>query len=55
MATAAYQTLYPTLAEKNKAHRSLGKPGIIDSCHAFASDGEVVKNRWPQFYAGSES
>jgi hypothetical protein len=55
MATAAYQTLYPTLVKKNRAHRNLGKPGIIDSCHAFASDGEVVKKRWPKFYTGSES
>ncbi len=55
LATAAYQTLYPTLAKKNKAHRSLGKPAIIDSCHAFASDGELVRKRWPQFYSGSRS
>jgi hypothetical protein len=55
MATAAYQTLYPTLANKNKAHRSLGKPAIIDSCYAFASDGEVVRKRWPNFYTGSVS
>ncbi len=49
------ETLYPMLAKKKKAHRSLGKPAIIDSCYAFASDGEVVRNRWPQFYTGSES
>ena len=55
MGTAAYQSLYPALAKKNKAHGGLGKPGIIDSCHAFAGDGEVVRKSWPKFYTGSES
>lgn len=25
----------------------------IDTCHAFASDGEVVRERWPDLYTGS--
>ncbi len=54
-ATVAYQTLFPVLSEKNKAHGSNRKPSLIDSCHAFASDGEVVRKRWPEFYTGSES
>ena len=29
------------------------KPRIIDSCHAYASDGLVVKEAWPEFYTGS--
>ena len=54
-ATVAYQTLFPALSKKReKAPRSGRKPGIIDSCHAFASDGEVVKKRWPEFYTGSD-
>ncbi len=54
-ATVAYQTLFPALAKKNKAHGSHRKPRIIDSCHAFAGDGEVVRKRWPEFYTGSKS
>lgn len=26
------------------------RPGIIDSCHALAADGEVVRRHYPQFY-----
>lgn len=62
MATVAFQTLY---GWKERAKREAGlsasdgppareipgrKPGFIDSCHALASDGEVVKTHWPQFY-----
>lgn len=56
-ATVAYQTLYPTLAkkraEKPKERPRLGKPPLVDSCHAFRSDGEIVEKRWPEFYTGS--
>jgi Protein of unknown function (DUF2889) len=57
MATVAYQTMWKyvsadmTQSEPGAARR----PGVIDSCHAFASDGEIVRTRWPQFYAGSNS
>lgn len=62
MATVAFQTLY---GWKERAKREAGlsrtdgppagaaagkKPGFIDSCHALASDGEIVKSHWPQFY-----
>ncbi|MGI9301778.1 MAG: DUF2889 domain-containing protein [Gammaproteobacteria bacterium] len=57
IATAAFQTIYPL---KTK-HASTGKaasdatirPLIINTCHAFATDSEVVKRQWPQFYTGS--
>lgn len=56
-ATVAYQTLYPTLAKKRaenpKERPRLGKPPLVDSCHAFRSDGEIVEKRWPEFYTGS--
>lgn len=52
MATVAFQTLYPTLAKKNKGKPINKKPRLIDSCHAFRGDGEVVKATWPDFYSG---
>ena len=55
IATVAYQTLYPTLSKSRKHQRGIGKPPLIDSCHAFRSDGEIVKKRWPEFYVGSDS
>lgn len=53
MATVAYQTLYPTLSKKKKTPKKGGKPALIDSCHAFAADGPVVREAWPEFYTGS--
>ena len=58
-ATVAYQTLYPMLAkkraEKHKERPGMGKPPLVDSCHAFRSDGEIVEKRWPEFYTGPKS
>ena len=63
MATVAFQTLY---GWQERRKRETGrseregppspeaapgrKPGFIDSCHALASDGEVVRTHYPQFY-----
>jgi len=63
MATVAFQTLYGW-QERQKREAGLAKfggppdrettagrkPGFLDSCHALASDGEVVRTHWPQFY-----
>jgi len=62
VATTAFQTIYPVLsrekAEREKAAsepatgRQRSRPGLIDTCHAFASDGEIVRKLWPQFHTG---
>ena len=62
MATVAFQTLYG-YQERRKRETGLSKsegppdreatgrrPGFIDSCHALASDGDVVRTQYPQFY-----
>jgi hypothetical protein len=61
VATTAYQTIFPYRERQRAAAPAAGsaagkpprKPRLIDSCHAFASDGEVVKRYWPEFYTGS--
>jgi hypothetical protein len=62
VATTAFQTIFPYRdrqrrgegsADHGAAERSRRKPRLIDTCHAFASDGEVVKHYWPEFYTGS--
>ncbi|HWA47884.1 MAG TPA: DUF2889 domain-containing protein [Dongiaceae bacterium] len=67
MATVAFQTLYGW-QERRKREAGLTKsdgppaadaapgkkPGFIDSCHALASDGDIVKEHWPQFYKARE-
>ena len=52
MATVVFQTLYPKIARKVENPNPDKKPGLIDSCHAYRSDGEVVKRTWPSFYTG---
>ena len=54
MATVAFQTLYPVLVKKAKDRPLRGKPPLIDTCHAFKSDGEIVKKLWPGFYTGED-
>ena len=57
MATVAYQTMWGQLArEKKREPESDGtrRPGFLDTCHALAADGEVVKKHWPAFYTGGE-
>jgi hypothetical protein len=61
VATTAFQTVFPYREwHRSRAPESrppAGKPGrkprLVDSCHAFASDGEVVKRYWPEFYTGN--
>ena len=51
--TTAMQTI--AAARANRHSRSGGeKPALVDSCHAFASDGPVVKRQWPDLYAGDD-
>lgn len=51
MATAAFQTIVPLLRRERGANQ---RPGIIDTCHALAADGDVVKAEWPQWWEGKE-
>lgn len=52
MATVAYQSLYPVLAKKAKDAPRPGKPALIDTCHAYRSDGDVARQTWPAHYTG---
>jgi hypothetical protein len=64
VATTAFQTVFPIRNrseatarggdEPNGAHEGRLRPQLIDTCHAFASDGEVVKESWPDYYTGKD-
>ena len=58
MATTAAQTIWPIRHRERQQSRTTeeksGKPGLIDSCHAFRSDGPVVKEIWPDHYTGDD-
>lgn len=52
VATVAYQTLV-AIRKKRLADTPQGKrPSVLDTCHAYSSQGEVVREKWPEFYTG---
>ena len=70
VATTAFQTISSGKArELERAHRAKSdpapredapskpgrKPYVIDTCHAWAADGPVVKRWVPQFYTGPDA
>jgi Protein of unknown function (DUF2889) len=61
IATTAYQTIYPYRHRLTRQSgdappqppKPKGRPRLIDTCHAFRSDGEIVKRLWPDHYTGA--
>jgi len=57
MATVAFQTIYPVLAKEGRIKQTgVGgeRPALLNSCHAFRSDGPVVARAWPDHYTGAD-
>lgn len=52
MATVAVQTTYVLPARQR--NDAAGADRMIDSCHAYAADGGVVRKRWPDRYTGAD-
>lgn len=52
MATVAFQTIFPILAKEGKLPQETGRPGLLNTCHAFATDSAVVRREWPDYYTG---
>lgn len=50
LATAAFQSLSVLRMNRPPQRDGEGRPVKIDSCYAFAADGEVVRVRWPEFF-----
>jgi hypothetical protein len=50
LATVAFQTLWQVRRAKAQAGNGLGKPAKIDSCYAYASHRELVRERWPMYF-----
>ena len=56
LATTAFQTLVGRRMGKLSAALKSGtvrKPPVIDTCHAWASDGPVIKREFPDYYTGA--
>ncbi len=52
MATTAIQMIWPLRHREQGREAPMTRPALIDTCHVFAADGEVVKREWPEFYEG---
>ncbi len=52
VATTAFQTVYPARVKREGAGRKAGKPPLLDTCHAYRSDGRIVQEKWPELYTG---
>ena len=56
MATTAYQTAFASREQKHgpakPRHKLTRPPGHLNTCHALATDGEVVREQYPQFFTG---
>lgn len=50
LATVAIQTLWQVRVSRPPLVNANGKPLKIDSCFAYASDRELVRQRWPEYY-----
>ena len=66
MGTVAFQTIFGWKLKVQRertgttgegpADDAPGKrPGFLDTCHALASDSEIVQKNWPEFYTGDKS
>jgi hypothetical protein len=55
VATTAYQTIYPIVAREKARTAGDRPPSHLDSCHALARDGAVVRREYPRWYTGSDS
>ncbi len=53
IATTAFQTTVAARSRKGAQGPRRRRPGIINTCHALAEDGAVVKRLWPEFHTGS--
>jgi hypothetical protein len=59
IATTAFQTIFPMKDRQKQRREQRGgepaprsRPRILDTSHALRSDGDVVKQFWPEFYRG---
>jgi hypothetical protein len=55
VATTAFQTIYAAREQVQPAGADGRRPGLIGSCHMYAPDGAIVRERWPRWYVGERS
>lgn len=54
LATAAFQSVSAERMSEPDPVNHEGRPLKIDSCHAYAAHGDLVKLRWPEFHQSEQ-
>lgn len=54
LATTAYQTIHTWNAQRNPRVETDRPPSHLNTCHALARDGDVVKEHYPKWYVGRD-
>jgi hypothetical protein len=62
MATVAMQTIWPIKskrrqesdAEEGEKTSGNKRPVVLDTCHAWATDSQVVRDNAPKYYTGKD-
>lgn len=52
VATTAFQTIYSAREKRHPAGSDGRRPGLIGTCHMYAPDGAIVRERWPRWATG---
>ncbi|HYG87343.1 MAG TPA: DUF2889 domain-containing protein [Azospirillum sp.] len=52
VATVAFQTVFA--GKRSHAQGPRKKPALLNSCYAFAEDGENARRLWPEYFADRE-
>lgn len=55
LATVAFQTIWAARKTMSGGAPHKTKPLYLDKCHALTSDGEVVRQQYPEWYTGPEA
>ena len=59
IATTALQTIWSVRTQRRAASGEResddGAARMLDTCHAYAADGPVVRQRWPHLYTGERA
>ena len=59
MATVAMQTIWPLMRHRrnqadSEQNDSSSRPLVLNTCHAWSTDSEVVKDNAPKYYTGDK-
>lgn len=62
MATTAFQTIFSGRSEGKKVEgrgemgvKTNERPGLLNTCHSYATTSPVILRHWPDYYDGDES